>query len=385
MNDLQTVLQTKQNILGKDCKNLGKRKGFLHFHKVMLSYDAQAGWNVKELNIFQLIFRKIFGAYKSTHLKNIIQNYKNQTHRNSTLEHRLQSIWAKALPLSSKHPDNQPVILGNSRPSAAQLFGCPEDHTNKSWRLEMGKFINQHYRSGNIILIEGLPVGKVGKAGSYSITHGVNPDYPVQGWESAKSLDEFEKKLPKRAEWRKKSDELIAWTKEDIKYPSSQDQFDLVIERYRALANFFYSNNSKVNSSIELIRSNFTKLNNAQNRDVAFHYLIITLLKNLENNADQAQFAFLTPAENQIVIDSIKERNISLCQEIEKHLAAGKRVFVIGGAAHFLQHRFNHPGDTTQLKNILTKYPHLLFVEPTHFDQAGLAKLNPEFDEQIFD
>jgi hypothetical protein len=101
--DLKNVLN---NSFSKsyDYNTLGK--GF--FSKTYLSYNTKSGWGLKSLNIFERIVRKIFGLYKSTHLKTVISQMKieNNPDLPASFMARINNLTAQHFPTKSQNIPN---------------------------------------------------------------------------------------------------------------------------------------------------------------------------------------------------------------------------------------------------------------------------------------
>lgn len=264
------------------------------------------------------------------------------------------------------------VILGNEKPEKAQVFCFPENHLGQNEREAWGDIINKYYRPGDIILIEGLVAGKVGKAKSYSISRYINPKYPVQGWEPP-NYKEIMAVSPGHVKFVKKLEQLNAFAEEGIKFPKDDQGLENILERYRKLANYFSSDKKLTEQWINDLKLDIEKCDDGQ--DFMFQYIMCTAIEKIEKKIDRAQFAKISRSDDLKLIGTIEERNRSLCDEIEKYSDPSRRVFVIAGFAHFLKHPspFNSD-DTIQIKQTLEQIPYVMYAEKKHYNH--IAKFN---------
>ncbi len=106
---LSSALEKAQNHydLGAKFEKLGKKEKGRFGGRIYLAYDQKSGWNVRHLNIFQNLIRRVFGAYKSTHLTAIFEQLTKEPVRPSALFERIQALWNAAHP---KKPVNDMLI-----------------------------------------------------------------------------------------------------------------------------------------------------------------------------------------------------------------------------------------------------------------------------------
>ena len=141
---------------------LEQKKGYY------LSHNAKKGWDIVKLNIFQRLMRKVFGAYKDTHLTYIAKQWNDVTIKNQVKQRELSkfvqintqihNIWSKA------HPDKSfpqaMLLLGNAKPEEAELFCFPQIEGDQTGPHVIGNFIKKYYRPGDEILIDEVTVNE---------------------------------------------------------------------------------------------------------------------------------------------------------------------------------------------------------------------------------
>ena len=181
MNSLQNSIAGRE-ICGNNYENLGKTVGsYFWKKKILLSYDANTGWNVIQLNYISILLRKL-GFFKSTHLKTIVEEIKVTADcYNPILNKKIKALWKKIHP-EEAFPRSYYVILGNSDPHEAEIKLFCEEPTNQIDREATGKKINKYYKSGDTILAESCPAGKTSTAKKHRQTEYVNPEYFIEGW-----------------------------------------------------------------------------------------------------------------------------------------------------------------------------------------------------------
>lgn len=183
---LNESLSKNRNLLCPNCKNLGRSKGsFLWRRKILLSHTTKSGWKIRQLNLVQLFLRNQFGAYQSTHLNHVATKIGaiKITSRNEACISRIQSLWAK----------KNIIGLGNANLSNATVICFPEDHTDIAYQANTCRFINAHYQSGDIILIEGKKAGDSLDFCPDKLRN-LKKGSVIQGWEPEDlKIDAFEK------------------------------------------------------------------------------------------------------------------------------------------------------------------------------------------------
>lgn len=393
MVTLRQVLNQNSNTLGTQYENLGTSRGrFLNKNKLLLSYNKDTGWNLVQLNIFQLFLRKVFGFYKETHLKRICEEwtFTSEEMAETPFEEKIKAIWNRAYP---NKPMPNPVYFqkfGNTNLSAADIYCYGEVHTDDTMRKKIGEDINNRYRPGDIILVEGLEAGKIVKAKDGPQTQKyLNPDFDVQGWEP----ENFEDLIAPFTAHHKVMLKKLTDTYDSIvkAIPSSNDytsaeldhlkaQLPIFVQSYKELCEYF--NHDKENlPQGEMVFNYFSEVFEIQklkfdSKIDVFKYVIAKFLSKLEKKQTRALYAYHNPEGVTAALASIKPRNATLCQEIEKCREQGKRIFLIGGYAHFLHTKSNKEEGVDEFQDTLKKHKFTLFISRKSVEEDNLIARN---------
>lgn len=247
------------------------------------------------------------------------------------------------------------VTLGNAKLEEAEVFCLTEKHGSEKDAKRNGEILNKYYRPGDLIFIEGVEIGKSGKAGQYYMTRFVNPDYPVQGWESPN----FREHMPFSAEWHEMSDKLTYFM--NLSNPKE------AIEKYPIIAKYVGIDEKKINTNIRIIESNANK------KEEVIKYLVFTLSENLEELMTKKYLSLMKGKG--VPKERIIKGNDSICERLSENKDQNVRKFFITGTAHPL----NLPGFPTvnKLQSELQKHPFVVCVDRQHFEKANLGKRNP--------
>lgn len=120
---LQGCLLKDRYLINSNYEELGKSQGSLFFrHKFVLAYSSDKGWKIRKLNVFQLFLRKVFKAYKSTHLDHIKNKMKKLeiTDLTKACHERIHRLWVT----------KNCVGLGNANRKDASIICLGETHTD---------------------------------------------------------------------------------------------------------------------------------------------------------------------------------------------------------------------------------------------------------------
>lgn len=390
---LTDCLTKNRDLLGSNCENLGKTKHSCSSwnSKTLLSYKN--GWKVLELNRFQLFLRKIFGAYKSTHLNHITENiFKLKeieiTEKTKTCQEKIVALWAK----------KNLIGLGNSNLSESTVIGVAEDHTDECFRAAVAYLFNARFnlkqedgnQKGDIILVEGLEVGKEKKREDHCQTKYLKSECMVRGWEP-KNFESLNGSSFKKSE--EKYEELVKGIKhfEDIKTKKDFTEAELAalkikldefVEKINNLNKYYKSKSEKVLNAGKILEYSFEKLKNKmlsseiEKQGLVLYAVIINILQELEKNQEKALHKNMTHKEKQQIMKAIKKRNASLIAEINKYREEGHRVFIFAGASHLLQ--FPKPYRSCKaVKECLHKNKFTI-VTKRQFFKTRFKQLNPE-------
>lgn len=357
----ECLKQNGQN-LGADFFHLGRKVGYgcLNRRKVLLSYKERSGWKIVFLNPLQLFFRRFFSAYKSTYFNHIFFHLNAIETKEGATEKcfiRIQDLWIK------KHLR----MVGNSEigSSAAEVVCFAERHLDEVLRSAFCRLIDQHYRKGDVILVEGLEAEKRKPLKKLFQTKYVKIDGYGYGWEP-KDFEKLSRALlENRRQYRLLSQSLHHikrkiphnhLTEEEIRI--LEKEIELLIKKIFLLSRYYKGHDpSFAQKSAQLIQAVFLELKNGLSSGKNLLYVVAKIFAELENEKERALYRNMKETDFQEIIRGAPRRNASLIQQIEKARNENKRVFVIGGAAHFLQVYPKEKDNTSQaVRNALQKY-----------------------------
>lgn len=403
LNINEFVLQNK-NILGENCENLGKYiPTGIFWNKFYLSYDKQNRWNVKSLNLVQIVLRKYFNCYKDTHLEPIIRKLTHQQIKYDifcpSINERFRAIWACAHPQKNYPPIA--YFFGNSSIAEAQVICLCDYHQDPAHQRIMGSLIDRLYNENDIVLVEGNEINDEVNSRKHFQTRFINSSVNVEGWEPYGYHENQKNIFPAGIILSSKLDKvkvkILEWTISnnlDIIESACNDLLALLEEletkkeilknQKNSLVlqiNNFLHDLSKKTIDKEKKNSNLqtnTFFNETLTSLVFGQFSNFTHNAILKNNAlnfiDKialliTQIVADTPLDRKqwhLLLEEVTQRNISLISQINKWTSLGKRVFVCAGAAHLLSfpkfENFNIQKELSNYKFVIAvpnqnKYP----------------------------
>lgn len=393
-------------LLGLDLANIGKKVSWIG-HKVFFTHNPKDGWNVVKLNIFQLFLRKVFGCYKESHFNEVfkqwhhfkkeniqefqdIRNAENSQNLASHLQRlssRLTAIWSK----------QHLVAYGSSKLTQAQVFCFAEIHGDIKFREATAKIIKDNYREGDIILVEGLESGKIDlEMNSQFSKYYKNGNYLIQGWEPAgyeawakqifrATEDQYSKAVKLLEEIQNKTPKGKDYTSKDLE--GLKEVMDRFYEEYRSIAKHFLLEDNEIEEALRRVKFFYNKL---EKHDKVFdqimdgdHFwgLVALEMYELEKRREKVRYHHLSKADGINVVESLQKRNASLIAEIKKYQKLGKKVFVVGGIFHFLNHSFKVES-LAEIKAFLNKHPHIIITRDRYVQKNNIDHFNPDLVKQ---
>jgi len=287
---------------------------------------------------------------------------------------------------NSDAKDDNLIVCGSSDPDHARVFCFAEKHEKPAFRKEIAEFIQKHYSPGDIILVEGVKSGEVISAKKHQQTSFLPDGYIVEGWEPH-NFEEL------NHNFFKKNDEmynrLLALQKQ-LKQklpPKNYEKKDLYelkkflpqfIKEYNQLAEYYYVSTKNVKKAINDLFKRLEKKTLGTDNVKVFYVVVLKLLQKLEKNQSKPLYKNITSEQAAELIANAPIRNESLCHSMEKVLSSGKKVFVIGGLAHFFQAPFSKPEHVAGIKKYLSKYPSVIVTQKKWYQNLKLAQLNPD-------
>jgi len=376
--------------LNANLQSLGKysRKG-LFWSKSFLSYDKNGDWKVLQLNIIQVIARKLFGCYKETRLEKVIFGWNDYqaVHGNvcPELSEKLGSLWAKTHPKQILLPSPEVFSFGNAKLKDAEVIGICELFSDPDNSKFCGKILSEHYRDGDVILVEGVDANTKIAAKQVQQTMFLSKPAEIYGWEPVgfKELSEavFESTISIENQFQSSS-AIILKLLCNVNFLANPNEFKFnnsavdalglnTIEKAKlwedllnsSVKNFLnsldkinerFADNNQTTS--EIIQSNITPNSppadfktNYHNflqtsKDKADCYLLISSLKDVHNQYSKLlqkkkYSSMWSVAQNNFFKNTWGVRQESLCNEVSQNRELKKRVFVCAGAAHFFPNK----------------------------------------------
>lgn len=397
---IQACIAQNAEIIGKNFESVGKSVPW-HGRKVYLSYNTHNGWEVLQLNIFQRFLRATGFFYRDSHLKHIQAAWKNEKIHDASLKKQhplnqiIKTLWNKHYYL---------IARGNSHPEKAKIFCFGEAHGDYRFRKTIANFIDENYKVGDIILVEGCPVGEISLKNKWT-RYLKGKDYIVQGWEpthvnlgkfflfeatekTSERIDELGELL---ADIKTACPENDICTKEELN--KLKVPFDAFIAEYPSLAEYFLVPNNEIQVKVKILKRVFSDLEAGELSGQELYGLALIVLQDFANNYEKVLYhhrQLLDQLHDQNLEklyeefeEHNKERNKVMCEEIDKGLNAGKKVFVIGGEAHFLTQNAARIKHLAATKSFLKKHPHLIISKRAHCyaETLKITELNSHIRE----
>lgn len=352
--------------------------------KVFISYQNQT-WKEQSLNQFQLILRKI-GFYKSTHFKTIFEAWDTQKRSSgdSTRDERIKAVWYKKTFLP----------LGNTTLGQAKIVCFPEIHTDIPYRRAMAQFIDDNYQEGDVILVESLPVGESMESTLNSQTGFLKTKCQVHGWDH-KDIKTMHGPL---AEKTFKLGEQSAKASKELKDLIGEDKFTFTLEEQSELENKFttyidcykdyfelFHSTKELDRCVNNMKSAFESwrekaaLGKSTEKDFTFFRDSMKEAgKCMHNQLYTTNCKLSGTSTTEKVSKGKSARNTAMCEEIEKQVQE-KRIFIIGGANHFLAAGTPEDQETViPVKQTLHKYPFVMLPSKQVFKKSGYKHLNSD-------
>lgn len=353
-----------------------------HGRKILLAYNSQNGWGIKKLNIFQLFLRDVFGLYKSTHSKTIYRAWKREIGQTQAIDNTIARICQKHLlknrlveqylgPVNvniQKHS----VTVGNSDVSGADVICFAENHTDQEFYEKIIKMINRHAHKGDIVLYEGDEVPDLAPT---LLKKGIG----VKNWES--NAKAFLYSLPSFIENEKKFKAILkiyeelfpkdSYTQLDGKaFKNKLDVFRQEIVKLGKSLNVPSEMIQKSMKVLEVLSNLISQGKNNNDISKLLSIIAIRALAPLENYLLMPE-SYCTDEERKIIYESIYSRNREMIAIIEQCRKERKRVFVIGGAAHFLRMPETQSRDyTKEIGEALQKHRYAIITPPYMFKHS---------------
>lgn len=381
-NNLISALNQNRAFLSESYKQDGKRIDFFG-RKAFFSLN-KTGLSIIKLNPFQLFLRNTFGFYKNTHLTHV---FKYLSKKKSKAEGivlpfylRMAKIWT----------EKYLKWVGNASVRDAKVICFGERHGDRAFRAAVQQFINENYREGDIVLIEGVKAGEIVKPRDTQLTRELKENCLVMGWEpqNFKELNQNGLGVHKA-----KYQELLALIKLfETTFPENclfnPTEISLLKNSFEEIGNKILELNQYYQSKtpgVKNVKNFFSNLlqhvieQKFQEPRICVLYAISKILSELEKVQEKALYKNLSSEANESLMKNASLRDPSLIHEISKYRQEGRRLFVIGGLAHFLQTPYT---SENQVKKELAKHQFVVLGRRTEIDK--FAKLNKDMPHQVF-
>lgn len=216
--------------------------------------------------------------------------------------------------------------------------------------------------------------------------YGLRDDICIQGWEPT----DFEKHAPPTFIRDRQTKNALESTLENIaeRLPKSVDycEEDLLpleeaLKAFESICNQLAAYPGEISALKvkELVKESYQKLkdktlfneyNNAgdlssKDNVKLFLQLFALSVQWLNSLISSTVYHRVNESDAKEIEQNIVRRNASLCAEIQKQRAEGRRVFVIAGSLHLLNHDDSHMAQPTDVQEELHRHPFVIFT-PTH-------------------
>lgn len=155
--------------------------------KSLLSFDKNGHLKIIQLNIIQLLARKLFGCYQETHLKTVILGWNSFQAVHGCvcpeLSKKLSSLWAKKHSEQILLPQPDIFFFGNSQLKEAEVIGIAELFSDPDNSKFCSKLLSENYREGDVILVEGIDANIKIAAEDDIQTIFLSKQADIYGWE----------------------------------------------------------------------------------------------------------------------------------------------------------------------------------------------------------
>jgi len=339
-----------------------------------LSCDSKNHWKIEKFNLFFVLLRKIFGCFHSTHLSKVknevTQLLADPSQKDAAL--RIQNVW------------NPFICLGNTDPSKAQVICFADDHTDEYGATLRKALIARFWEKGAIVLVEGEQAGKVVTKTSPLRPH-LPDDYLVQGWEPANRKELLSSFNTQAEAMMAELNGCLDYLKEGLpldgemtakKKTEVKGKLDKIKETLKRLNKFYQSNGPCISNIDRAFDSHFQLLNENKITGNILLLLVSDPIVELSKLHYDAWNRSLSPEQIQSMYKAAAIRNDSLIAEVRKHVAAGRKVFVIGGCGHLLQLPISD-NSCKNVKDALHKFPFSIITRAKCINKP-LAPLNPD-------
>jgi hypothetical protein len=390
------------------------KKNFLSVNKSRETHIQE--WSIRTLNIVQVVLRNFFGGYKDTHLKTITTawNHYQSTHGNvcPSLSKKIDELWAKKHKTSLLEESSQVFMFGNSLPIDAAIIGICQLHSDPDEAKFTSKIIQENYREGDIVLVEGIDADRSVCPNEVPQTWNFPKNAEIHGWEPVgfqalsdfvfepviSVLKEFEsqaaiftklfgninfEKVQPKFSFNQYSAKQKASRWNDC-FKSAAEGFVKAVEKIEARFSGTPDAIHKLNQSIAKLLQMFLDeykvfMLSSKNTDEAkkmfsvFSELYEQCSRHITQNKYKTGW---TQAQNNFFINTWNTRQTSLANEVNRNIELKKRIFVCAGAALFFPKRGS---ETSASLSAIQKHKYCLVIQnnesnATYYSFADLAK-----------
>jgi hypothetical protein len=155
--------------------------------KTFLSFNHKNELKVRSLNVFQLLARKFLGWYQETHLNVVAKalNAYQASHGNFSPEifKLINDRLVKSHQGQILDPVPEIFYFGNTTLNDAEIIGICQLHSDPDEAKFTAKILNENYREGDIILVEGIDSDKEVRPDAITQTLYFPQKAEIYGWE----------------------------------------------------------------------------------------------------------------------------------------------------------------------------------------------------------
>jgi hypothetical protein len=397
MSTLHKVLSNNKTLLGDQYQNLGKSTGsFLYKKRIFLAYNEKKNeFDVVTLNVIQIFLRNVFGFYKSTRLAvvaNAWDGYKIDNEKLpkelDALDQKLHSAWKRKYPKAAF--PTYAIFLATDSSQNPRIIAGADIHTDDILHKVFGRTINQHYKPGDLVIVEGVRAGIVTTKRQGATQH-IKESVLLQGWEPEgfEKSTVFDKTIkevvnPMEQTWVK----LRAAVPKDDNF-SDQDLIPLeqAIKEFSEAMGQAYAHNysnaqereNQLSADREFLRKSYAKLKDksfpqgekATRGQMWLAIIAQGILLKVSDKTEKAKYDHVTKKGWKDAVKRGGIRNASLADQIENALKSGRRVMLTAGALHLI-----NGGPKENMDRILAlfqKYSTVLVTNRKFFQQHAFV------------
>ena len=188
MPSISNYKNFEQNCLNTKFQNIGKytSNGWV-CSKSFFAFDKDGHLNIRQLNPLQILARRFFGMFPDSTLKNVIHHWNEFQIKHGNvcpeLSEKLATLWMKNHSEQILLPIEKAFFIGNSNIENAEVIGIGQLFSHPDNPNFCGEVLSKHYRTGDVILVEGIDAERTLSSTYNFQTALMTPSTDVFGWE----------------------------------------------------------------------------------------------------------------------------------------------------------------------------------------------------------